>query len=428
MLLSILSLRNYLRNKELLNTILFSAASCISLFGTAIYNFAIGLYVLKLTGSGLSFAGTLSISIISTILVNPFAGVLADRLDKKLLAIITDMLNGLLLIGLYMLAREYPLNVSMIYVSTFLLNVFTTVYGISIEAAKSNLVLEKKLISMNSINKIIESSSSILGPVIGGVVFAFLDIKVFIVINGFSFIMSALLQLLMDFKFNCSDYRKKEEDINFVRDIIEGITYLRTKREILNMAKVYVVLNFCIGLSINVPMPYIINNVLKLDTKLFGIIEAALPIGMILGAIMIKGIMGKYLYGKIVKSANILLSVSMTAIGFSVILHYEVDNKIFYLIYFILIMISIGVAVSSIDIPIFYVLQQAIPEEFRGRVMSIVVSMAKIVLPTALIIAGALINIIQIYILPIAGGAVLCIFSFGKYMKSVDCDLNNTIR
>ncbi|MDR3597229.1 MFS transporter [Clostridium sp.] len=428
MLLSILSLRNYLRNKELLNTILFSAASCISLFGTAIYNFAIGLYVLKLTGSGLSFAGTLAISIISIILVNPFAGVLADRLDKKLLAIITDMLNGLLLIGLYMLAREYPLNVSMIYVSTFLLNVFTTVYGISIEAAKSNLVLEKKLISMNSINKVIESSSSILGPVIGGGVFTFLDIKVFIVINSFSFIISALLQLLMDFKFNCSDYGKKKEDINFVTDIIEGITYLRTKREILNIAKVYVALNFCIGLSINAPMPYIINNVLKLDTRLFGIIEAALPIGMILGAIMIKGIMSKYLYGKIVKSANILLSVSMAAIGFSVILHYEVDNKIFYLIYFILIMISIGAAISSIDIPIFYVLQQDIPEEFRGRIISIVVSMAKIILLAALIISGALINIIPTYILPIAGGAGLCIFSFEKYSNLLDCDLNSTIR
>ena len=199
MLVSILSLNNLSNNKELSNIILFSIASFISLFGTSVYNFAIGLYVLKLTGSGLTFATTLIMGILSTVLVNPFAGVLADRLDKKLLAIITDMLNGILLIGLYILTIRYDLNLLMIYVSTFFLNVFTTVYGISIEAAKPNLVSEKRLISMNSINKVIESLSSILGPMVGGIVFAFLDIRFFIIINGISFLYISITSNIYGF-------------------------------------------------------------------------------------------------------------------------------------------------------------------------------------------------------------------------------------
>jgi len=416
MLLSIVVLKDSLKNKELSNTILLSIASSISLFGTSIYNFTIGLYVLKLTGSGLSFATTLVLSILSTILINPFAGVLADRLDKKILAVITDLLNGLLLIGLYTLTKGQPLNLLMIYVSTFFLNVFTTVYGISIEAAKTNLVSEKRLISMNSINKVIESTSSILGPVIGGIVFAFLDIRIFIIINGVSFCISALLQLFIDFKFNYNDDGKEKEKINFVTDIIEGIKYLGAKKSILSMFTVYMSLNFFIGLSITVPMPYIINNVLKLNAKFFGIIEGAFPIGMILGALMIKRIMSKHSCDKIVRSSSILVSVCMIAIGVSVILHNEVYNEIFYLIYFILIMILTGAAISSIDIQIFYILQQSIPEEFRGRVLSIGISIAKIVLPVALIIAGALINLIPTYILPMVGGAGLCIFSMKKPM------------
>ena len=411
MLESILSLENPSKNKELSNAILFSIASCISLFGTSVYNFAIGLHVLKLTGSGLSFATTLVLGTLSTVLVTPFAGVLADRLDKKLLAIITDMLNGVLLIGLYLLTMEYALNLSMIYLSTFLLNVFTTVYGISIEAAKPNLVSEKRLITMNSINKVIESSSSILGPMVGGIVFAFLDIRFFIIINGFSFAMSALLQLFMDFKFNYSDDGKKKEKVNFFTDIIEGITYLRAKKDILNMFGIYIALNFFIGLSITVPMPYIINNVLKLSAKYFGIIQAAFPVGMILGALMIKRIMAKYSYQKIIKSTSILLSACMVAIGFSVILHYQVYNETIYLIYFILIMILAGIAISAIDIPIFYILQQTIPDDFRGRVLSIGISIAKIILPVALILAGALINLIPTCTLPIIGGVGLCTFS-----------------
>lgn len=411
MLVSILSLKNLSKNKELSNVILFSVASFISLFGTSVYNFAISLYVLKLTGSGLSFATTLIMGISSTLLVTPFAGVLADRLDKKMLAIITDMLNSILLITLYMLTIRFTLNLPMIYISTFFLNVFSTVYGISIEAARPNLVSEKSLISINAINKVIESVSSILGPMIGGIAFALLDIRFFIIINGFSFAISVLLQLFMDFKLTYSDDGNPKEKINFFTDILGGIAYLRARKNISNMFGVFIVLNFFIGLSITVPMPYIINNVLKLNTKFFGIIEAAFPVGMILGALAIKKIMGKYSYQKIIKSTSILLSACMEAIGFSVILHYEVNNEAVYLIYFILIMILAGIAISSIDIPIFYILQQTIPDEFRGRVLSIGIIIAKITLPVALIISGVLLNLIPTYILPIISGVGLCIFS-----------------
>lgn len=411
MLLSILSPKNSSKNKELSNVILFSAASCISLFGTSIYNFAIGLYVLKLTGSGLSFAATLVLGILSTVLVNPFAGVLADRFDKKLLVIITDMLNGLLLIGLYLLNMKYSLNLSMIYAATFLLNVFSTVYGISIEAAKPNLVSEKKLISINSISKVIDSSSSIIGPMVGGIIFALSDIKFFIIINGFSFAISALIELFIDFRFNCKDDDKKKDQVNFFTDIIDGINYLRARENILNMLKVFIVLNFFIGLSITVPMPYIINNVLKLNAKSYGIIEAAFSAGMIFGALMISKIMDKYAYKNIIRSANILLSACMAAVGFSVILHYEVYNHTVYLVYFILIMILTGIAISFIDIPVFCILQTTIPDDIRGRILSLGMSTAKTVLPAALILAGVLIGPLPKYILPMLGGSGLCIFT-----------------
>lgn len=397
-------------NKELANMFLFSIASCISLFGTSVYNFAIGLYVLKMTGSGLTFAITLALGILSTVLINPFAGVLADRLDKKLLAILTDLLNGLLLIVLYLLTIGYDLNIFMIYGSTFLLNVFTTVYGISSEAAKPNLVSGKRLMSLNSISKVIDSSSSILGPMVGGLVFAFLDIRFFIIINGVSYVISGLLQMFMDFKFNYKDVGK-ESGVNFIHDIREGFTYLKDRKQLTNLFGVFIALNFFMGLSINVPMPYIINNVLELDPKYYGIIQANFPVGMILGAIVIKKVMGKYSYLQIIKSASILLSACMVAVGLSVILHDTVVNETVYLIYFILIMILAGIAIAFIDIPIFYTLQLTIPDEFRGRVLSIGISMAKIILPVALIIAGALINLIPSYFLPIISGVLLCIFS-----------------
>lgn len=412
----VLSLKKFSKNKEFLNVFLFSIANFISLFGTSVYNFAISLYVLKLTGSGLNFATTLTISILSTVLINPFAGALADRIDKKLLAVITDILNGILLLALYILTVKHTLNLPMIYVSTFFLNVFSTIYGITIEAAKPNLVSSKLLISINSINKIIESISSIVGPMVGGIIFALIDIRLFIIINAFSFGISASLQIFMDFNFNCSNCEKSKGNLNFFTDIIYAINYLKTKKNVMNIFVVFIVLNFFIGLSINVPMPYIINNILKLSSNFFGIIEGFFSVGIILGALMIKKFINKYSCTKITKTMNIILSICMIAIGLSVMISYKIHDKNFYLIYFILIMLLAGIAIASIDIPLFYMLQQTIPDNFRGRVLGLGSSISKIILPIALIIAGALINLTPAYILPIVSGLGLCIFSI-LYIK-----------
>ncbi|AVK47513.1 permease [Clostridium sp. MF28] len=418
MLIKVLSLKNFSRNKELLNIGLFSIASFISVFGTSIYNFAISLYVLNITGSGLNFAMTLVIGALSTVIVNPFAGVLADKINKKLLAVITDTLNGMLLIVLYILTIGHPLSLSMIYLSTFILNVFSNIYGISIETAKPNLVSEKKLLQINSISKIIESSSSILGPMIGGMIFALLDIRLFIIINSFSFGISAFLQLFMDFLFNHNNEQREEEKINIFTDIIHGVTYLRSKKDIVNMFGIFIVLNFFIGLSINVPMPYIVNNILKLSSNLFGIIQGFFSMGMILGALIIRKALNKFSHQKIVKLMTNILSICMIAIGLSVIMQYKIyDNNNLYVIYFCSIMLLTGIAISLIDIAIFYELQQTIPDAIRGRVLSIGISIAKITLPIALIIAGSLINLIPAYILPIISGVGLLIFTM-LYVKN----------
>ena len=68
--------------------------------------------------------------------------------------------------------------------------------------------------SINSISKIIDSVSLILGPMLGGIVFAVLDIKIFIIINGISFILSGISILFIHFKlfeYNINEECSKRE-------------------------------------------------------------------------------------------------------------------------------------------------------------------------------------------------------------------------
>ncbi|TKH87599.1 MFS transporter, partial [Bacillus cereus] len=95
---------------------------------------------------------------------------------------------------------------------------------IGLEAVKPNMVTKERLMRINSISKIIDSISLILGPMLGGIVFAVFDIKTFIIINGISFILSAISILFINFKL-CEQNINEEcsiREINFIEDIKEG--------------------------------------------------------------------------------------------------------------------------------------------------------------------------------------------------------------
>lgn len=414
-----------MNKREISNLVLFSLGKGMSIFGTSIYTFAIGLHVLNATGSGLSFAATLFFGLVPIIIFNPIAGVIADRFDKKKIVISMDFLNGVMFITLYFLSLMYDLNLVMIYLSTFLTTVFTTIFGISIETAKPNMVSDEKLLSINSISQIIDSIASILGPFIGGLIFAYIDIKSFILINGISFISSAISEIFIDFKYNYEDKNKKEKKIGFIKDIKEGFRYIAERKDIIKILSIVISLNFYLSFSVTVPLPFIINNVLKLTSKQYGVIESAFPVGMIIGAVFVKKAFEKISYDRLLMFTCLLLPVSMILLGVPLLLINSNISSIIYLLYYSIIMVAFGFAIAFVDIPVIYLIQKIVPDEFRGRVLSVGISIGKTISPIALIISGFLINRLPSYILPMAGGSMLLIINILILKRSNVIDIEN---
>ena len=99
--------------------------------------------------------------------------------------------------------------------------------------------------------------------------------KTFIIINGISFILSAISILFINFKL-CEQYIKEEcsiREINFIKDIKEGCSYLMERESLKNTFSILISLNFFLGFAVTVPLPYIINTVLNLSSKQFGLIQ-----------------------------------------------------------------------------------------------------------------------------------------------------------
>lgn len=408
-----LHIENKKNNQELRNICLYSIAKTVSIFGSSIYSFALGLYVLQITGSALNFAITLVLGTIPMIVMNPFAGVIADKIDKKKLVVCMDLLSGCLLIAVYILSSYYGLNLFLIYTTTFLMTVFTTFFGIGLEAAKPNIVSKERLMSINSISKIIDSISLILGPMLGGIVFAVFDMKTFIIINGISFILSGISILFINFKLFEQNINEEYSirEIHFIKDIKEGYSYLMERESLKNTFNILISLNFFLGFSVTVPLPYIINTVLNLSSKQFGMIQGTFPIGMIVGAVLVKKITDRHSYSYLLKKISFMLAIFMIVSGIPVLFKsIEVNNIIFVTMY-CAIMFFFGLMIALIDIPLIYFMQKEIPDEYRGRVLSIGLSIGKMMQPIALVLSGLLLNHISAYTIPIGGGIVFLILN-----------------
>ena len=85
------------RNKILLFPSLF-----ITILGSTLFSFAMGLYLLEITGKGSYFAYNIILSVLPSIFLMPILGALLDRFSKKKLILFSDFLNGSLMLIIYL--------------------------------------------------------------------------------------------------------------------------------------------------------------------------------------------------------------------------------------------------------------------------------------------------------------------------------------
>jgi MFS family permease len=392
------------------NMILLLMGRMVSLFGTHIYNFAISLYVLKTTGSGTSFALAMFFGMIPRVVFSPFVGVISDKINRKKMVVIMDFLSGIVIISLFILATIDSLKIPYIYAASFLLSTCNTFFDIPFMASIPNIVDDKNLMRLNSLNQSITSISAIGGPFLGGIIYAFVNIKLFLIMNGVSFIVSGITEIFIDFNLNKSEGNENSDlnkESNFITQFIEGFRFLKSQTSIFILFLFCIFLNFLVSLGMHVPYPYIINEVIKLDSKQFGVLEAVVPAGMLLASLVFAVLPeGKKKYKKIIVGISVI-SLCMIFIGIPVIPKLMIYSKLKYIIYYIFILFIIGVSIVTINIPVEVTMQRLVPDELRGRVWGLIGTMTGASIPLAMILSGILVDCIPVYLIPICTGILL---------------------
>lgn len=399
-------------NKENINLSLFLSGKAISLFGSSIYTFVVGLYILRLTGSGLSFATNIVLYTIPMIFINPFAGVFVDKLDKKIIVVGADLVNGIFLFSVYLLAAKIGLSPYLIYISTFIMTVFSNIFNIGIESSKPNLVNKENLVKINSLARIIESFSYLIGPVLGGLIYSLINTHFFILLNAISFLFAALLEFFINYHYNdnikSNSKTKIDNKKNIWFNLKEGYNYIFSRPYLKSLIYIFISLNFFFNFTIIVPLPYILNNIWQVNSVIYGIVQGGLPVGMITGAFLVDRILKIIDYDVLLSKICFYTGIGVLVFILPLQIYSKPPNELFILFYYTLLMFLGGIIVSWVDIPASVLIQRMVPGEILGRVISVKLSIIKIIVPIALIVSGYFLEIISpIYVIIIGSGIFL---------------------
>ncbi len=343
-------------------------ATFITRFGDYIDSIAFSWMVYVMTGSRVLMGTIFAISIIPNIIILPFAGVIADKYNKKIITVLGDLLRSL---AVAVLAVLYFLNVLEVWHIFLFVSINSTFESFADPARGSilpNIIEEDDYVKGSSWLGTARNIGALVGLSIAGILIAVIGIWGTILVDAFTFLFSGLLILSMNFKDKREEVTQKPKIKDYFILIREGFAYLKTKQILVALLLLASFLNFTM-VPYNVLRPVYVNEVLSLGVEGLSYLGVSLLVGMIIGG---------YFMGKKGKNIN-----SITAIGCGLSLQglmymllgvpaYTNFTNMTNLIMIIIVSLLFGVSVPIVSAPISATIMKVTAPEMRGRLGSII--------------------------------------------------------
>lgn len=394
----------------------FLISKMISSLGSNVYSFGLSLYILAMTGSALSFAANMICSILPRTILAPVAGYLSDRFSKKVL-VLTGQAGAIVSVGgLLLYSSLFDLSLLAVYITTACYSISSTFTSVAFSSSIANLVDESRIQKAMSFNQLSYSIAAIGGPVIGGMMYGFVSMQIFLLIHMTAYAISLLLEATMNFRLfsvNASKVDVQKEGI--VTSMKKGLLYVKGKRIVSMILWVSLWLNFFFT-AFNVGGVYILVEILKVEAKHIGVIEAAGAVGMLIASIYMSS--RSTVKNPLMFSKRAILTMSVIigilAVPLMIDLSY-IGIVIFYMIT-MFGLTSCGVLTNT---PIGVLLQTEVDEAYRGRVFGILETMAMGMMPLGTMLFGLLYDLVPAHLLLLGSSTVLIIITLYMFRPSM---------
>lgn len=403
------------------NIVLMMIGKLSSLLGSSIYTFAMGLYVLETTGSATNFAITLICGSIPRMLCGPIAGAVADRVNRRVLVIGTDIISALVMFTMFILSSTFSFSLLFIYVSAALLSICASFYTVAFTSSIPGLVDEERIQQASSLNQTASSFATLLGPIVGGIVYGLFSAEFFFLLNGITFSLAVIIQLFIVFEL----YKREsnEDKAPFLTSIKEGFTYVKSQRDIYMVMKIAFWLNF-FAASISVVLPYIVVQDFHLSGTKLGIIEGMFAGGMIIASIILSA--RKEVTDKLGFMRISLFVLSGLLFMMVLPLFLPLSQTITFIYYMGFTLLN-GMTLIFINVPMQVFTQKTVAPHYLGRVFGLLETIAMAIMPLGTVLYGVLLDYIPsstVIIMSAIGMLVVVVFGTKQWGKKQQIDVS----
>lgn len=381
------------------NINLFLVGQFLSGITSMVVQYAIIWYLTQQTGSATVLSMATLLGMIPMVVLSPFVGPFVDRLDKKKLLILTDVIVAIFALILSIvgaISAEFPLW--LVFISLFMRSVAQTFQLPTIQSILPQMVPEDELTRINGQLGIVQSANLIIAPAIGAFVFAIIPMNLLILIDVLGAIIGVSLLLFVWIPHT----KALGEQVHLLVDTKQGFSLLMQNKGLWYMSLFGAVFTFIFMPAVSM-YPLMTLEYFQGTVAQAGLIEVIYSVGMLLGGVVI-GVFGKWKNRMI----PVLLSYFVMGVAFSFSGLLPENQQGF--LWFIFLNAVAGLATPFFSTLSMAMIQQSYDPVYLGRVTGVLNSLMSITGPIGLIFAGPLADNIGVEkLFLIAGiGTLLC--------------------
>jgi MFS family permease len=334
---------------------LYFAGQLISVAGTWMQIVAQAWLVYQLSHSELMLGVVGFAAAIPALLVSPWAGVVVDRVNKRNLIVVTQVVAMVLAFVLAALTFAGIVQVWHIVVLAVLLGLVNAFDGPARQSFVVEMVGRADLPNAIALNSMIFNGARVIGPALGGILLATVGTAWCFFINGVSFLAVIVCLLLM----RLTPRTRVLEIGSPWTDFKHGLHYVFVRREIFALLALALIFSV-FGISYTTILPAFVNQVLDAGATGYGLLNAFIGMGAVGGAL----IMARYgdRGGRGRRLARVTVAYPLVLAAFAFNTHFGLA---------LLLAFGLGVGYMLTFTSINTLLQTNVDDQMRGRVMGL---------------------------------------------------------
>ena len=361
-----------------------ATAQLFSLLGEAILKFVLPLYLLNLSGSATLYGIVVACAFLPYIFLTPIGGALADRVNKKRVMAVLDLVMAAASIAYLALAQTADLVVLTIVI-LMVLYAAQSVYQPTVQSSVPSVVAHAKITSATAVVTQVSALTGLVGPVVGGLVFGFFGVAPIVAVSSVAFLVSSILIIaFVKIPPVAHDTAGSSPFAILKSDIKDAGRFLKKYPIMWKTILLATIVNLVASAFIIVGTPYMITEVLGLSNQLMGIAEASLALGGLIGGIIISV---KPALFPIQRAPRFLFFASLGPIPIALVMALPVAPMVAYIV--LLASLSWTMASCSMfSIIGISFLQMETPSDLIGKVIALTMSAANCAMPIGQLVYG----------------------------------------